>query len=132
MSNRLIPLRDLAAEWQLDPSAARRYVVKKKIPMSKRRDPSRGGQHVLCLTPGNAEKARTLRISESVSDAVIPLQDLAAEWQLDPTGARKFVAVLKKIPTIMLHDPSRGGQRVLCLTPENAEEARRLRIAETL
>ena len=65
-SDEVVPLRDLAREWGIDVSTARKFVIKSKITTKKLRDPTRRGQKVLCLTPSNADRARQVRREESM------------------------------------------------------------------
>ena len=62
----MVPVRTLAAEWNVDPSTARKYVLACGFQPQKLRDPSRRGQKILCLTEEEAQKARARHTKESL------------------------------------------------------------------
>ena len=62
---------------------------------------------------------------------VVTVRSLAEEWGIDPSAARKYILACGATPT-KLRDPSRGNQKVLCLTSAEAEALRDRRARESI
>lgn len=62
-----VPLSQIAQEWNVHPSNARRYVLKKGFVPKKALDPSRRGQKVLVLSRENADLVRKARREETIA-----------------------------------------------------------------